>query len=148
MLNFVVSAVPADGLAPLGARSSAGTVMTKSGYWYQYPHVLMQFRNCVHANRSMWHHVIALTSHEQHGISEIMSFWCHRRSIASQNTSNLIVTSKLCSDRLTIKKMSQLCIVGPLCVKDQHFRVMASNVDIVSMWWYHHVMCPWCCVIS
>ena len=29
MSNFIVSIVPADGLAPLGARSSAGTVMTK-----------------------------------------------------------------------------------------------------------------------
>ena len=28
MLNVVVSIVPADGLAPLGARPSAGTVMT------------------------------------------------------------------------------------------------------------------------
>ena len=27
--HFVVSSVPADGLAPLGARLSAGTVMTK-----------------------------------------------------------------------------------------------------------------------
>ena len=29
MSNSVVSAVPADGLAPLGAKPSAGTVMTK-----------------------------------------------------------------------------------------------------------------------
>ena len=29
MSNFVASAVPADGLAPLGARTSAGIVMTK-----------------------------------------------------------------------------------------------------------------------
>ena len=28
MFNFVVSTVPADALAPLGARASAGTVMT------------------------------------------------------------------------------------------------------------------------
>ena len=28
---LVVSTVPADGLAPLGARASAGTVMTKFG---------------------------------------------------------------------------------------------------------------------
>ena len=31
MSNFSVSAVPADGLAPLGARASAGAVMTKYG---------------------------------------------------------------------------------------------------------------------
>ena len=30
MCNFIVNTVPADGLAPLGARPSAGTVMTKS----------------------------------------------------------------------------------------------------------------------
>ena len=29
MSKFVVSAVPADGLAPLGARTSAGTIMAK-----------------------------------------------------------------------------------------------------------------------
>ena len=29
MSYFIVSTVPADGLAPLGARPSAGTVMTK-----------------------------------------------------------------------------------------------------------------------
>ena len=29
--NFAISTVPADGPAPLGARSSAGTVMTKFG---------------------------------------------------------------------------------------------------------------------
>ena len=32
MFNFVVITVPADVLAPLGARASAGTVMTKSGF--------------------------------------------------------------------------------------------------------------------
>ena len=29
MSNFSVSTVPADGIAPLGAKPSAGTVMTK-----------------------------------------------------------------------------------------------------------------------
>ena len=29
MLNFSVSIVPADGIAPLGARASAGALMTK-----------------------------------------------------------------------------------------------------------------------
>ena len=33
--NFIVSAVPADGLAPLGARSFAGTVMTKDFHTYK-----------------------------------------------------------------------------------------------------------------
>ena len=33
--KFVVSAVPADGLAPLGARPSAGTVMSKYGSRYK-----------------------------------------------------------------------------------------------------------------
>ena len=32
--NFIVSAVPADGLAPLGAKSFAGTVMTKAFHTY------------------------------------------------------------------------------------------------------------------
>ena len=31
MYNFVVGIVPADGLVPIGARASAGTVMTKLG---------------------------------------------------------------------------------------------------------------------
>ena len=30
---FVINTVPADGLAPLGARPSAGTVMTKFGFY-------------------------------------------------------------------------------------------------------------------
>ena len=32
MSNFVISTVPADGLAPLGARTSADTEMTKDKY--------------------------------------------------------------------------------------------------------------------
>ena len=31
MSNFVVSTAPADGLAPIGAKPSAGTTMTKFG---------------------------------------------------------------------------------------------------------------------
>ena len=34
MSNFVVNTVPADGLAPLGARPSAGTVMIKIIHLY------------------------------------------------------------------------------------------------------------------
>ena len=36
MTKFSVSTVPADGLAPLGARTSAGTVMTKFATCIQY----------------------------------------------------------------------------------------------------------------
>ena len=39
MCNFTVNIVSADALAPLGARASAGTVMTKPGscvyIWYR-----------------------------------------------------------------------------------------------------------------
>ena len=40
MSEFVVSTVPADGLAPLGARPSAGTVMTNiRSYIYTYTYI-------------------------------------------------------------------------------------------------------------
>ena len=48
--DFVVSRVPADGLAPLGARASAGTIIIKFG-----SRIYMQDRHLKAQNENGWH---------------------------------------------------------------------------------------------
>ena len=67
MCDIVVSTVAADGLAPLGARPSAGTVMSKFGsrivlciiymyYIYTYIYISSNFSNISRYNSNISYH--------------------------------------------------------------------------------------------
>ena len=110
MCNFSGSTVPADGLAPLGARPSAGTVMTKSGplhMWDQHCTLRWRHNGCD-----------SISNHQPHDC--LLNRLFRRRSKK---------TSKLCATGLS---------AGNSPVTGEFPAQRASNEENVSIWWRHH----------
>ena len=74
-LNYVVIAVPADGLAPIGARPSAGTAMMKFIYIYIDPWLSLEA-----LEHSMTKHQIGNNLRDNLPLNVMMPYYQYRNS--------------------------------------------------------------------